>query len=412
MRSKFLVCIAVFFLFQVVCAGQAYPLSGQYKPQYARFDQQLIHMLKTWHIPGATVAVIKGHYLSYLRGFGWADVAAHKPMQPDSMFRIASVSKTITATAILRLAQQGKLHLQNSVYRLLGLKPLPGRSVNQRVYGITVADLLHMSSGWAHWFDPMFGPWPDHYVKQLGQQPPVSCTTAARFMLSQPLVYRPGTQFHYANINYCLLGLLVGKLGSGQASQVGYVHYVYENLLRPIGIHGVYIANTRLGQQPVGEVHYYPTQPVRHHYPANRDMHVLWDLPYGHDQILQKNFANGGWVANAFDLAKFFNRLQRGQLINWHWLDVMTRMPHGYRYTLGLRLSYLPYPYGMGWFLLRDGRRTIWYTHGSFTGSNAFVMRLPNGTIDVALFNQKPSSYAQVTVFRHQLMHVFLKYAD
>lgn len=118
----------------------------------------------------------------------------------------------------------------------------------------------------------------------------------------------------------------------------------------------------------------------------------------------------GGWVSNAFDLAKFVNRLQQYQLISRHWLNVMTTMPAGYRYILGQRLSFLPYPYGMGWFLLHDGHQTIWYTHGSFTGSNALVMRLPNGAIYVALFNKKPDSYAQVTVFRHQLMQLFLRY--
>lgn len=289
--TKWLWVIISLLIVKTACA---YPLSGRYKTQYFRFDQKFIHLLQTWHIPGATVAVIKHHRLVYLRGFGWADIAKHRPMQPDSMFRIASVSKTLTATAVLTLAQQGKLKLNDSIYRVLGLSPLPGSHVNSSVYGITIADLLHMSAGWGQWFDPMFGPWPKNYVKRLGQQPPVSCATAARFMMSQPLAYRPGTQFHYANINYCLLGLVVSKVATGHISMQGYVDYVRSHLLKPIGISNMYIANTALGHQPKNEVHYYPTRPVQHHYPANRNMVVLSDLPYGHDQILQKNFPNGG----------------------------------------------------------------------------------------------------------------------
>ena len=87
-------------------------------------------------------------------------------------------------------------------------------------------------------------------------------------------------------------------------------------------------------------------------------------------------------------------------------------MPDGYRFKRGKTGTYLPYLYGMGWFLLYDTPYTVrWYTHGSFTGTNSMIVRRHNGTIYVALFNEKPSSYAKVSLFRRQVMNLFLRYA-
>lgn len=411
MVFRFLVGV-LFSVLGATLFASSIPVNGKYKSAYRNFDKHFIKQLKQWGINGATVAVVKNHRLTYLRAYGWANTAKKQAMQTDNLFRIASISKTITAIAVLKLVQQGKLKLNDKVYKVLALKPLPGRNTNRKVYQITIADLLHMSSGWAKWFDPMFGPWPKSYVKKLHATPPVSCERAARFMLSQPLTFRPGTQFRYANINYCLLGLVVSKVSANQYTRQAYVDYVQKNILHPLGIDDMYIANTTLGEQPKKEVHYYPTYQKRIHYPANKNMIVLWDLPYGHDEILQKNFANGGWVATAYDLVKLINRLQLGQIINKRLLKDMTSMPNGYRFKRGKTGAYLPYLYGMGWFLLYDTPYTVrWYTHGSFTGTNSMIVRRHNGTIYVALFNEKPSSYAKVSLFRRQVMNLFLRYA-
>ena len=183
MVFRFLVGI----LFSVLCVtmfASTIPVNVKYQSAYRNFDKHFIKQLKQWGNNGATVAVVKNHRLTYLRAYGWANPAKKQAMQTDNLFRIASISKTITAMAILKLVQQGKLKLNDKVYKVLALKPLPGRGANREVYQITIADLLHMSSGWAKWFDPMFGPWPKSYVKKLHATPPVSCERAARFMMA------------------------------------------------------------------------------------------------------------------------------------------------------------------------------------------------------------------------------------
>lgn len=392
-------------------AASGIPITGQNKSSYRTFDQKFVELMKQWNLVGATVAIVKQHKLAYLKAYGYSNLERKTPMQPGNLFRIASVSKTVTAIAVLKLIQEGKLSFDDHVFDILGLKPLPGQRLNSGVASMTIRQLLHMSAGWPKWFDPLFGPWPKSYLSRLGTQPPVTCERAARFMMSQPLQYKAGTKYQYSNMDYCLLGLVVSKLNSGGYTRQGYVDYVQKHLLSPIGIDDMYLANTQYGAQPASEVTYYPKTPPGLHKQGNPDVVYLHDLPYSTDQILYKNFANGGWVASAYDLVKLVNRLQMGQILSPRFIRQMSYMPDGYGYKPGKRFSFLPYPYGKGWFLIHDsfpGR--VWYSHGSFTGTNAMVIRRPNGIIYVVLFNKKPTTYARVSALRHQVMRLLWQY--
>src|SRR5688572_23076083 len=85
----------------------ALPITGQAVPELASFDQIFPALMKTWKIPGGAVAVTFQGRLVYARGYGYADTLAKTPVAPDALFRIASVSKPITAVAALKLAEQG-----------------------------------------------------------------------------------------------------------------------------------------------------------------------------------------------------------------------------------------------------------------------------------------------------------------
>ena len=86
--------------------------------------------------------------LIYARGFGFADVASSTPVQPDSLFRTASVSKTFTAAVVLKLIEQGKLQPDQPAFALLSdLQPAPGAMVNPELASITIRELLNHTSG-------------------------------------------------------------------------------------------------------------------------------------------------------------------------------------------------------------------------------------------------------------------------
>ena len=89
------------------------PVSGAAVPGMGSYDQIIPDLMRRYAIPGGAVAVLRDGKLIYARGFGYADVEAKTRVQPDALFRIASVSKPVTAAAIMKLVEEGRLGLDD-----------------------------------------------------------------------------------------------------------------------------------------------------------------------------------------------------------------------------------------------------------------------------------------------------------
>src|SRR5918992_3383170 len=145
-------------------AQQEIPISGAAAPGMGVYDQKIPNLMRNYTIPGGAVAVLRDGKLIYARGFGYADVENQTPVQPDALFRIASVSKPITGVAIMKLVEEGELHLDERVAPLIAhLTPAPGATVDPRWEQITMRQLLNHTGGWDRdkpngAFDPMFRP--------------------------------------------------------------------------------------------------------------------------------------------------------------------------------------------------------------------------------------------------------------
>ena len=160
--------------------------------------------MQKYEIAGGTAAVAKDGRLVYARGFGWADRKNKVPMQPDSLMRIASISKPFTAAAIMRLVEQGRLKLDEPI--LPYLKKFGAdeeKNLDPRWRQITLEHLLRHTAGFDRnkSFDPMFIP----------QRPSRRWIRRAiiRYMLGKPLDFDPGTRYVYSNFGYCLLGRVI-----------------------------------------------------------------------------------------------------------------------------------------------------------------------------------------------------------
>ena len=103
------------------------PITGAQVPGMKSYDQVIPDFMRKFGIPGGAVAVMRDGKLIYARGFGYADVENKVPVQPDALFRIASVSKTLTSAAIMTLVEEGKLGLDDRVAPFIAyLTPAPG----------------------------------------------------------------------------------------------------------------------------------------------------------------------------------------------------------------------------------------------------------------------------------------------
>src|SRR5688500_6396184 len=125
-------------------AQQEIPISGAAVPGMEQYDQSIRDLMRKYAIPGGAVAVVRDGKLFYARGFGYANVENKTPVQPDALFRIASVSKPITSAAIMKLVEEGKLTLDDRVAPFIAhLTPAEGATVDPRWEQITIRHLLN-----------------------------------------------------------------------------------------------------------------------------------------------------------------------------------------------------------------------------------------------------------------------------
>src|SRR5689334_10692122 len=92
-------------------AEQSLPATGEPVESLQSYDRLIPEFMKRWKLLGGSVAVSRNGKLVFARGYGWANLQTKQPVQPDSLFRLASVSKPITAATVLALAEQGRLNL-------------------------------------------------------------------------------------------------------------------------------------------------------------------------------------------------------------------------------------------------------------------------------------------------------------
>jgi N-acyl-D-amino-acid deacylase len=352
--------------------------TGQPAPRLAAFDGLVEGLLQKYDLPGAALAVVKDGRLVLARGYGLADKEQHQPVQPDSLFRIASLSKPFTSAAILTLVERGKLRLEDRPFALLGL----GEPSDARLKTITIRELLEHAGGWDRdtSFDPMFIPF--KAAKAVGTRPPATCETIIRYMLTQPLQADPGSAYHYSNFGYCVLGRVIEKV-SGEP----YEAYVKSAVLAPIGITRMRIGHTLPEERAPGEVRYYGAAgaaPVRPVFPTQ---HGPVPQPYG-GWYLEAMDSHGGWIASAIDLVRFIvhldGTLQPTPLKPGTVTQMIARPDR--------RLISDPQTwYGFGWQVREVGRDANWWHTGSLDGTTTIMVRTSQGMDWALLFNGSAS---------------------
>jgi CubicO group peptidase (beta-lactamase class C family) len=169
-------------------------------------------------LPGVVVGVVADQRLVWAQGFGYADVAAKRPMTPETAFRMASHSKLFTATAIMQLREQGKLRLDDPVK--LHLPWFNPRPANDDDGPITIEQLLSHSSGMQreagdHWTSYDF---------------PTEAEVQA-LMSDRQNALAPSTRWKYSNLAYTVAGLIVEKV-SGEK----WADYVQRHIYQPLGM--------------------------------------------------------------------------------------------------------------------------------------------------------------------------------
>lgn len=291
--------VAALLVAATATAVRAEP-TGSALPGLGAYDELMEGLIRKWDVAGASLAVARGDKLMLARGYGLANREKAIRVEPTSLFRLASLSKTVTAVAVLKAVQDGRLELDDKVVPILGdLGPRAGRITDTRVADITVRHLLQHSAGFDRdrSGDVVFMPWAaDAAKRQRGPLPP-DCPTILRDALERKLDFTPGERFAYSNIGYCILGRVVERVAG-----TPYEIYVRQHVLSPVGATRMKVGRTLDAAD--GEVTYYDHR-------GAKDVRAMPGLgltsgprPYG-NFAMETMDSYGGWIGSTVDYLRF-----------------------------------------------------------------------------------------------------------
>jgi len=212
-----------FGMLAVLALGIPLPSLAQTVPEIAALDPEINAILTKWmaenHVPGMVFGMVKDGRLVYVKGKGVQELDVRRPVMPDTLFRIASMTKAFTAMSILKLRDEGRLALDDPADRYV--PELRGwtypTSDSPR---ITIRDLLTHSAGFV-----TDDPWGDR------QQVLSQTAFTALLRAGVPFTKAPETRHEYANLGYAILGRVIANI-----TKAPYRHFVEQRFLAPLGM--------------------------------------------------------------------------------------------------------------------------------------------------------------------------------
>jgi CubicO group peptidase (beta-lactamase class C family) len=185
----------------------------------SEIDAAAADVLKTTGVPSASVAVVQGGKVAYVKAYGMARLDPATPAEPGMRYSIGSVSKQFTAAVILLLAQDGKLKLDDPVG-----KYLPGLT---RANEVTIRQVLSMTSGYQDF-------WPEDYV-MTSMMKSTNPQQILDVWAKKPLDFEPGTEWQYSNTNYVVAGR-IAEIAEGKPL----IEQLQERIFKPLKMTGVF----------------------------------------------------------------------------------------------------------------------------------------------------------------------------
>ncbi|NBE93402.1 beta-lactamase family protein [Nonomuraea sp. KC401] len=349
------------------------PTTGVVPKSMAVLDKALKAYIKERGISCAQLAVAKKGKLLLARGYGSytrPDGSTAKVL-PTSLFRIASLSKSLTAAAIVRLAQDGELSLGDKVADVLKLST----RADPRLAKVNLWRLLQHTGGWDRGVttDPL---WNDATIAASLDVPlPIDHDDIIKYTTAKKLDFAPGSKYAYSNYGYMLAGRVIEEV-----SGLPYETYVRHKLLAPVDIERMRLGRSLRSEAARNEVHYeskYTRKSVVD--PSGATV----PYPYGGFSMPNQD-ANGGWLASAVDLVKWgFVFDGAGPVLSSTSISRVFAKPEIGANSGG---SW----YGLGWQVRKNnaGGLNTWH-NGSMPGTSSFFARVQHGISYCAIFNHR-----------------------
>lgn len=329
--------------------------------QLPGLDKRVERFMHRWDLRGAQLGVMRGDSLLYVKGYGDADEGVQ--MQPDRIMRVASVSKLVTAAAVMKLCEQGKLSLDSKVLGpdgILNDTTFTAAIRDKKHFRITVEHLLRHQGGFTlRLGDPLFNALDFAAMNRLTEPPTED--ELCRIVLHRRLGFVPGKSQSYSNFGYLLLSMVIEKV-SGQS----YEHYVRSEVLMPAGCYDFHLAGNYYEDKRPNEVRYYMhgnTEPVPCYDLSGR----MVERCYGGNNIAALKGA-GAWCCSVPELMRFVASVDGlpgvPDVLSKESVDKMTQYVDKRTFSLGWNDT---------------DPKVGWTRSGSFSGTAALVKYFPDG---------------------------------
>jgi serine beta-lactamase-like protein LACTB, mitochondrial len=323
----------------------ATPLSGQAAPASAAIVEarrMVSDTMRSLGAPGAAICVRRDGRIVWSQAFGFADLEQRVPVTRETRFRIASVSKALTSTALGVLLERGKLDLDAPVQRYVPSFPA-------KPYPITVRQVAGHLAGIRHYREGEFES-QRHYA---------SLRDGLRIFAADSLLFRPGTRFEYSSYGWNLIGAVIEG-----ASGESYAGFMRREVLMPLGMSHTVVED--------------PDSIIPHRarsYQWNDSLGRVLNAPYVDNTY---KWPSGGFLSSAEDLARFGDAMTRGRLIRRATVELLWISQ---RTSDGRETGN-----GIGWYVDRDpaGRRRVWHDGGGM-GATSTLLIYPEQRLVVAL---------------------------
>ena len=256
-----------------------------YQTQLAEFEEFVKKQMAADKIPGLSIGFLKDDVM-WAKGFGYADLENKSPTKAESMYRLASVTKPMTAAAILQLVEKGKINLDAEVQTYVPYFP-------KKNFPVTVRQLLGHLGGISHY---------KNYDAEGHFKDRKNTRESIAIFESFDLIAEPGTRFNYSSYGYNLLGAVI-EGASGQS----YADYMRENIWKPLGMDGIRMDD--------------PTEIISNR--VRGYQLVNGQIKNSEFVDISSRFAAGGTRANVFDLLKFGKGIYEGKILSKASLDLM-----------------------------------------------------------------------------------------
>jgi len=304
----------------------------------AQLEKAIKRFMAANSTPGVSVAVIENGVAEWSVGFGSADLENAVPATSHTLYRLASISKSITGTAALLLWQQGKLDLDAPLQKYCPAFP-------EKDTPITTRELLGHLGGIRHYKsdsqdDPELGN-TRHFPNPI--------QGGIDFFKNDPLVAKPGAEFHYSTQGYTLVGCAIEG-----ASGENYTDYVRENVLTPAGMAHTVVDNR------------FAIVPSRTRFYSKDSSGAITNADF-----LDSSYKvpGGGWLSSADDMAQFEVALLNDKLVARSTRDLM--------WTSLKTADGKEDSYGLGWEVGKDLGVVDVHHGGSQQGTSTFFMIVP-----------------------------------